>query len=78
MEEIVEEQQPTKMIESSPVAYVPVPTDEMTKIEQPPVTVSLVQSLLQDQSDEVGGKKKKKKKKTKTGRQKELVNIDFL
>jgi hypothetical protein len=76
MEEIVEEQ-PTKMIESSPVPYVPVPTDEPTKIEQPPATVSLVQSLLQDQSDEVGGKKKKKKKKAKTGRQKELVNIDF-
>jgi len=79
MEDIAEEQQQqrTEIVESSPVASVPVPTDEITKTEQP-ATTSLVQSLLQEQSDETGDKKKKKKKKAKTGRQKELVNIDLV
>jgi len=78
MEDIVEEQpQRTEILESSPVASVPVAIDEITKTEEP-ATTSLVQSLLQEQSDGTGDKKKKKKKKGKTGRQKELVNSDLV
>lgn len=80
MEDIAEEQsQPTEITESLTVAPVPIPIDGITTTttEQPAAT-SLVQSLLQEQTDEAEGKKKKKKKKAKTGRQKELVNIDFI
>jgi len=77
-----QQQQQPAITEPSTVAPVPVPTDETTKTEQP-AGISLLQSLLQEQDeDETGdkgkGKKKKKKKKAKTGRQKELVNIDLI
>jgi hypothetical protein len=80
MEDTAEErqQQPqTEIIESSPVIPAPGSTDETIKTEQPAAT-SLLQSLLQEQPDETGGKKKKKKKKAKTGRQKEVVSVNFV
>lgn len=80
MEDIAAKEQQqlqNKIIESSSVVSLPVPTDETTKTEQLPTT-SLVDSLLQEQSNETEDKKKKKKKKGKTGRQKELVNIEFI
>lgn len=80
MEDIAEEEQHSNEItESLSVAPVPIITDETTTKTEQPATTSLVQSLLQEQADETtDGKKKKKKKKAKTGRQKELVNIDLI
>ncbi|CAF1186374.1 unnamed protein product [Rotaria sordida] len=74
MEDIAEEQQQTEINESISAAPLPVSTDEATKIEQP-ATTSLVQSLLQEQADEIVDKKKKKKKKGKAGRDKELERL---
>ena len=78
MEGLGEEQHRTDVVESAPaVVSLSVPEDDTTKNEQP-ATMSLVQSLLQEPSDEVEDKKKKKKKKGKAGRQKEIVKTDFI